>query len=184
MDYVVFVLWYVAPEHWMIHGGPGFSRRRMIWLLPHPPPSPSPVSKIDHRQTGRLRRRDNLLTWEGGGGEWGAKSNDGEETWFSINHLKLSGPTQCLSELIHSTWGYTTRTHKKMTTEELTPGILVPPHFFLRESQRRYNTYVEGNPLLGFLQKRPTIHSIPRHSCAFLLSLSSFLSMQKMMLNP
>jgi hypothetical protein len=38
----------------------------MIWLLP---PSPSsPVSKSDRRYTGRLRKRDNLLTGEGVGG--------------------------------------------------------------------------------------------------------------------
>jgi hypothetical protein len=43
------------------------SRRRMIWLLPHP----SPVSKLDRRHTGRLWKRDNLPTWgwEGGGGD-------------------------------------------------------------------------------------------------------------------
>ncbi len=40
------------------------SRRHMIWLLPHP--LPSPVSKLDRRHTGRLRKRDNLLTEEGG----------------------------------------------------------------------------------------------------------------------
>jgi hypothetical protein len=35
------------------------SRRRMLWLLPDPL---SPVSKLDRRHRGRLRKRDNLLT--------------------------------------------------------------------------------------------------------------------------
>jgi hypothetical protein len=35
-------------------------------LAPPPPPNPSPVSKLDRRQTGRLRKRDNFMT-----GEWG-----------------------------------------------------------------------------------------------------------------
>ncbi len=34
----------------------------MIWLLPHPL---SPVSKLDRRRTGRLRKKDKLLA-----GEW------------------------------------------------------------------------------------------------------------------
>jgi hypothetical protein len=36
---------------------------------PVPTPSTSPVSKLDRRQTGRLRKRDNLLTGEGGEGQ-------------------------------------------------------------------------------------------------------------------
>jgi len=46
------------------------SRGRKIWLIAHPLP-PSPIWKIDWRQTGRLRNRDNLLTGEGlrGAGE-------------------------------------------------------------------------------------------------------------------
>jgi hypothetical protein len=31
---------------------------------PTPPPPPSPVSKLEQRHTGRLRKRDNLLTVE------------------------------------------------------------------------------------------------------------------------
>jgi hypothetical protein len=42
---------------------------------PHPPPSPS--SKLDRRHAGRLRKRDNLLTGEGGGR--GAKSYEGQK---------------------------------------------------------------------------------------------------------
>ncbi len=36
--------------------------------LPPPPTSSSPVSKLDRRHTGRLRKRDNLLTRSGGQG--------------------------------------------------------------------------------------------------------------------
>jgi hypothetical protein len=44
----------------------------MIWLLSLPPP-PSSVSKLDQRHSGRLRKRDNLLTGEGDGVGGGAK---------------------------------------------------------------------------------------------------------------
>jgi hypothetical protein len=37
-------------------------------LAPRPSPPPSPVIKLDQRRTGRLRRRDKLLTGEGGRG--------------------------------------------------------------------------------------------------------------------
>ncbi len=53
-------------------------------------PAPSPVSKLHRRQTGRLRKRDNL----GEGGKE-PKSNDGEKAWFSV-YIKYSlwgGPT-------------------------------------------------------------------------------------------
>jgi hypothetical protein len=36
----------------------------MIWLHAHPLP-PSPVSKLDRRHTGRLRKRDNVLSSQG-----------------------------------------------------------------------------------------------------------------------
>ncbi len=48
------------------------SRRHGFGSFPNPLP-PSPVSKLDWRRTGRLRKRDNLLPGGGGGGE-GAKS--------------------------------------------------------------------------------------------------------------
>ncbi len=64
------------------------SRYRMIRLLPHPFPT---ISDIDRRHTGRMRKRDNLLTEKGGGGGGGAKSCDGEKAWTSINHSILSG---------------------------------------------------------------------------------------------
>jgi hypothetical protein len=52
----------------MINRWPGFLV--VIWIGSSPTPSlPLPVSKIDRRRrhTGRLRKRDNLLTEEGGG---------------------------------------------------------------------------------------------------------------------
>jgi hypothetical protein len=54
----------------------------MIWLLTHPLP-PFPVSELNQRHTGILRKRDNLLRGEGGE----TKSHDGEKAWSSINHL-------------------------------------------------------------------------------------------------
>jgi hypothetical protein len=65
------------------------SRRRLIWFLPHPLSTVSTtVSKLDRRHTGRLRKRDNLLTEDGRGG---SKSCDCEKAWFSVNHSILSG---------------------------------------------------------------------------------------------
>jgi hypothetical protein len=54
-------------EYLMIYRGPGFLA---VYDL-DPPPSPhppSPVSKLDRRHTGRLRKRENFLTGEGTGG--------------------------------------------------------------------------------------------------------------------
>jgi hypothetical protein len=49
----------------MIYRGAGFLA---VWFLAHPLP-PFPVSKLDRRQTGRLRKRDKLLSGEGVGGK-------------------------------------------------------------------------------------------------------------------
>jgi hypothetical protein len=51
---------------------------------------PSPVSKLDRRHTGRLRKRDNLLTREIKGVGRGADSCDRKKAWSSINHSILS----------------------------------------------------------------------------------------------
>jgi hypothetical protein len=49
----------------MIYRGPSFlACGRMIRLHAHPLP-PSTLSKVDRRLTGRLRKRDKLLTGEG-----------------------------------------------------------------------------------------------------------------------
>ncbi len=51
-------------EYWMIYGGQGF----LVVVLcgSKPIPSLAPVSKLDRRHTGRLRKSDNLLMGEGG----------------------------------------------------------------------------------------------------------------------
>jgi hypothetical protein len=63
----------------------------MIWFLSYPH---SPVSKLDRRHTGRLRKRDNLQTegrWGGGEGSGrGAESYDCKKSWSSINHSIMS----------------------------------------------------------------------------------------------
>ncbi len=63
----------------MIYRENRLSRRHKIWLLPHPP---SPVSKLDQRHTGRLAKRDNLLTGEGGGGGGEAQSTQSSNGRF------------------------------------------------------------------------------------------------------
>ncbi len=55
---------FVSIEYWTIYRGPGFSRS---YGLARPLLPPSLVSKLDRRHTGRLRKRKNLLTGEGGG---------------------------------------------------------------------------------------------------------------------
>jgi hypothetical protein len=58
----------------------------------HCPLPPSPISELDRRHTGRMRKEDNLLTGEGGRGVGGAKSyDDGEKAWSSKSHSILSG---------------------------------------------------------------------------------------------
>ena len=64
----------------MVYREPGFLA--VVSFGSSPTPSPSPVSKLDRRHTGRLRKRDDLLTVKGGG----AKSDDGEKAWSSIKH--------------------------------------------------------------------------------------------------
>jgi hypothetical protein len=56
-----------------------------------PPPSPYlhfPVSELDRLHIGRMRKRDNLPTGEGGG--VGAKSYESDKARSSTNHLILS----------------------------------------------------------------------------------------------
>ncbi len=61
------------------------SRRRIIWLLPFP--SPSPVSKLS-LPVSPVELTDGSALGEDGGG---AKSCDGEKAWSSINYTILSG---------------------------------------------------------------------------------------------
>jgi hypothetical protein len=62
------------------------SRCRIIRLLAHSSPPPSPVSKLDRRHTGRLRKRDNLLTREEGMGVGEEPNIQPQESLVSINH--------------------------------------------------------------------------------------------------
>jgi hypothetical protein len=61
-------------------------------LIPATPPTPpSPFSKPNGRHTERPRNINNLLTGEWGGDRGGAKSENGETVWSSINNSILSG---------------------------------------------------------------------------------------------
>jgi hypothetical protein len=62
----------------------------MIWLLPHPLFTYSPVSKLCRRNKGRLRKRDNSMKGEEGRGRGRSQSYDREKAWSSINHAILS----------------------------------------------------------------------------------------------
>jgi hypothetical protein len=69
----------------------------MAYDLAPPPPPPPPftgVSKLDRRHTGRLRKRDNLRTGEGGGDGREAESYDPKKTWSSLNQVILCA-VQC-----------------------------------------------------------------------------------------
>jgi hypothetical protein len=44
-------------------------------MAPRPPPTPPPVSKLDRRSTGRLKKRDNLLTGQREGEGVGEEPN-------------------------------------------------------------------------------------------------------------
>jgi hypothetical protein len=71
---------FIVTEYLMYYGGPGF-----LTAPPFPP------SKLDRRHTGRLRKRDSLLTGEGEEEREGAKSYDSEKAYPSIIHLIHSG---------------------------------------------------------------------------------------------
>jgi len=66
------------------------------------PSPPSPMSKLDRRHTGRLRKRDKFLTGEGGRG-WGRMSRkacDNKKALSSIHNLTLSyGLSFCLGAM-------------------------------------------------------------------------------------
>jgi len=59
-------------------------------------PSVSPVSKLEQRHAGRLRKRDNLLTEERGEGDGvGTKPYDRNKVWYSIDHSILFVAIYC-----------------------------------------------------------------------------------------
>ncbi len=59
-------------------------------LAPPPLSPPSPVGKLGRRHTGRLKKRYNFLTREGGGGFGPSQTYDGEKVLSSIDHWILS----------------------------------------------------------------------------------------------
>ncbi len=66
--------WGGGPEsikYWMVYGRPGFLD--VVWFGSSPPPPP--ISKLDWRDTRRLRKRDNLQGGDGGEGGGGAKNH-------------------------------------------------------------------------------------------------------------
>ncbi len=61
---------------------------------------PPPVSKLDRRHTGRLRKRDKLLTGEGGKRvSEGPVHMTGKKAWSSINHSVVSSAAQALHHI-------------------------------------------------------------------------------------
>ncbi len=50
-------------DYWLIYRGPGLFLPSYELAPTPPPPTPSPVSKLNWRHTGRLRKRDNLHCW-------------------------------------------------------------------------------------------------------------------------
>jgi hypothetical protein len=70
------------------------------YLAPPPAPNPFPVSKLDGRHTGRLRKRDNLLTGETGRDGGGAKLYDGEKARSSLNHSIISELENMVSHFV------------------------------------------------------------------------------------
>jgi hypothetical protein len=89
----------------MIYRGPAFLAFVLFVSLPTPF-CPSPVSKLDRRHTGRLRKRDNLLTGEEEGVRGEAELYESERAWSSVNHSILSGVTYSSHFLSLSTSGW------------------------------------------------------------------------------
>jgi hypothetical protein len=116
------------------------SRRRMIRLLPHPVPT---ISEIDRRHTGRMRKRDILLTEKGGGGGGGAQSCDGEKAWSSINHSILSG-------LNHKIKTKKNGGHNRLCTKRFI-RLFVATHDFCMATKSFMKS--EENPTNGFRSK-------------------------------
>ncbi len=66
--YFLKYLWIpVCREYWMIYRGQGFLT--FVWFGSSPSLSPSPISKLDRRHTGRMRKRASSLRG-GVGCEW------------------------------------------------------------------------------------------------------------------
>ncbi len=75
-------------EHWLIYRGPGFLAVAWFGSTSTPPPSPPPQQLVSPFQSSQSPVE--LTDGRGGGGGRGAKSNDIEKAWPSINHSILS----------------------------------------------------------------------------------------------
>ncbi len=81
----------MGKEYWMIYRGPSFSRDKKN-LAPRPPPNPLLSSVNSTQRTGRRRKRDNLLTGEGGGrGSSRSRIIRRKKARSSVDHSILSG---------------------------------------------------------------------------------------------
>ncbi len=77
------LLKHFSIEHWMIYRAP--SLFAVVWFGSLPTSYPSFDRKLDRRHTGRLEKRNNLLT-----GVEGAESYDRKKAWSSKPYLILS----------------------------------------------------------------------------------------------
>ena len=116
----------------------------MIWLLVHPLPL-SPVSKLDRRHTGRLRKRDNFLKGQGTRGWARRRIIRRKKSWSSINYTILT--VSPIKIIVKNNW-------KKFRLH------ILPPHFFcatyilikevLRRENQGLNVYlVDGSPVFN-----------------------------------
>ncbi len=76
---------------------PGSTTRLSCCRISRPSPPP-PSDKLYRRYTGRLRKRDNLMTGEGGGGGRGTESDDRKKAWSSIKIIQFSLVADDVSE--------------------------------------------------------------------------------------
>ncbi len=72
----------------------------ILILVPRLPPlPPSPIIKLDRRHTGRLRKRDDLLTGEGVGGVQGPKSHYLRESLVRHKSFNTLCTVYCIKNL-------------------------------------------------------------------------------------
>ncbi len=98
-------------ECWTIYRGSGFLA--VLWFGSSPIPPLLSRHKLGRRHTGRLRKRDNLLTGKGGKGVGGAKWHGRKKAWSSMYKYKYkycilysyqgswTGLRVCLKERVH-----------------------------------------------------------------------------------
>ncbi len=85
----MYIYKHASREYWRIYREPGCLA--VVWFGSSPTPPPPPVSELDLRLKGRLKRESTCwLERVGGWGGRGAESYNGEKAWSSINNLKFS----------------------------------------------------------------------------------------------